>query len=107
MSSELAKKMPELDGFDAYEDGYEGEEQQSHGPIRGLLLRFTNEAEWRVKGEEQLLQPDLELLATDVARIIQKWSKDKLPLETIYLEPHQKFPDIGGMNAKVPKKEWV
>jgi hypothetical protein len=38
--------------------------------------------------------------------VVQKWW-DGQPVETIILQPHQKFPDIKAMNATVPKKEWV
>jgi hypothetical protein len=106
MSKEIAKKPPELDGYDAYEEGVEGEEQQSSGPIRGVLLRFSNEAEWKTR-EDETLPPELELIAVDIARIVQRWTKDKQPLETIYLEQHQKFPNIEEMNAAAPKKEWI
>jgi hypothetical protein len=55
-------------------------------------------------GEELL--PDLELVAVDVARVVQKW-KDQQPVETIVLEPGRKFPDLEELNEKTPRGEWV
>jgi hypothetical protein len=99
-------KPPEVDGFDSFEDGVEGEEQrQSSGPIQGALVKFTNEAEWTTRDGE-VLPADLELAAVDIARIVQKWGDDHQPIETIYLAPGQKFPDLVEMNAKIPE-EWV
>jgi hypothetical protein len=37
--------------------------------------------------------------------VVQKWH-DQQPIETIILEPHQKFPDIKRMNEEAPKEEW-
>jgi hypothetical protein len=52
------------------------------------------------------LPADPELVAVDVGRVVQRW-QDQQPVETIILQPHQKFPDIEEMNEKVPKEEWV
>jgi hypothetical protein len=52
------------------------------------------------------LPADLELVAVDVGRVVQRW-QDQQPVETIVLQPHQKFPDVEEMNEKVPRKEWV
>src|SRR6516225_880338 len=57
-----------------------------------------------VEGEE--LPENLELCPVDVLRVVQKWH-DQQPIETIILEPHQKFPDIKRMNEEAPKEEWV
>jgi hypothetical protein len=103
MSDEVVKKSPQmLDGFDGYEDSVEGAEQQNR-IIQGSLMKFTNEATW-VSGDEEL-PVDLELVAVNVSRIVQKW-KDRLPVETIVLEPGQKFPDLKKLNADVPQDEW-
>jgi hypothetical protein len=37
---------------------------------------------------------------------VQKW-KDQMPIETIVLEPGQKFPDIEALNEKTPRSEWT
>src|SRR3954447_16129347 len=66
MSNELTKPPPrELDGFETYEGGVEGEQERaSGGVIQGPIIAFTNEAEWvRRDGEE--LPADLELVAVD------------------------------------------
>ena len=73
--------------------------------IQGTLVKFTNEATWVTRDGEEL-GPDLELIAVDIARIVQKW-KDKQPIETIILEPGQKYPDIEELNDKTPRDEWT
>jgi hypothetical protein len=99
--------LKHLDGFESYDDAVEGgdAQQTSGGVIKGMLLKFTNEAVW-VTREGQELCPDLELVAVDIARVVQRW-KDQEPVETIILEPGQKFPDIEHLNAGVPQSEWV
>src|SRR5215510_13894879 len=100
-------KSPSIDGFDTYEDGVEGVEQrQSAGPIQGALLKFTNQSEW-VTRDGQVLSANLELIAIDVARILQRWGRDHHPLQTIYLEPGQKFPNLSEWNEGVPQEEWI
>ena len=75
------------------------------GVIRGSLVKFTNEAEWLLRDDEEM-PAGLELVAVDIIRIVQRW-KDQLPAETIILEPGQKFPDVEAMNASVPKADWI
>jgi hypothetical protein len=95
---------PQLDGFQGYEDAVEGGEEQTSGRvIQGMLVKFTNEAKWEGSGEE--LSSDLELIAIDVARVVQKW-KGGQPIETISLASGQKFPDVEKLNAEVPQSEW-
>jgi hypothetical protein len=95
-----------IDNFEGWEDGVEGDDRpQGAGIIQGNLVKFTNEATWVTRDGDEL-SADLELVAVDVARVVQKW-QDQQPVETIILEPHQKFPDIEEMNEKVPREEWV
>jgi hypothetical protein len=103
--SNIVKKDPtSIDNFTGWEDGVEGDDQpQNSGIIQGSLVKFSNEAMWVTRDE---LSADLELVAVDVGRVVQKWQDDR-PVETIVLQPHQKFPDVEEMNEKVPKKEWV
>jgi hypothetical protein len=98
-------ETPRLDGFEGFSDEVEGgDERQTTGRvIQGQLLRFTNEAKWVVADE--VLPPDLELIAIGVGRVVQKW-KDGKPVETIILAPGQKFPDVEKLNAEVPQSEW-
>jgi hypothetical protein len=107
MSNDVVKKDPiSLDNFAGWEDGVEGDDRpEGAGIIQGSLVKFTNEAMWVTRDGDEL-SADLELVAIDVGRVVQKWS-DGQPVETIILEPHQLFPDIEAMNEKVPKKEWV
>ena len=107
MSNDVVKKDPtSIDNFAGWDDGVEGDDRpQGAGIIQGNLIKFTNEAMWVTRDGDEL-SADLELVAVDVGRVVQKWS-DGQPVETIILEPHQKFPDVEEMNEKVPKKEWV
>ena len=94
-----------VDSFEGWEDGVEGNDRpEGTGLIQGPLAKFTNEATWVTRDEEEL--PKLELVAVDVIRVVQKWQDGK-PVETRILEPHQKFPDIEEMNEKIPRKEWI
>jgi hypothetical protein len=105
--SDIVKKDPaSIDNFAGWEDGTEGDNRpEGAGVIQGNLVKFTNEAMWVTRDGDEL-SADLELVAVDVGRVVQKWQDDR-PVETIVLQPHQKFPDIEEMNEKVPKKEWV
>jgi hypothetical protein len=94
-----------IDGFEGFRDDVEGDEREaSPRVIHGKLVKFTNEATW-VTGDSEELPPDLELLAVDIGRVVQRW-KEGVPIETIILAPEQKYPDVKKLNAEVPKKEW-
>jgi hypothetical protein len=95
-----------IDGFEGWEDRFEGDEQQTSGGkvIQGTLTKFTNEAEWLTKDGAEMA-PDRELIVVDIVRVANRW-KDQLPVETIILEPGQKFPDIQKLNEKIPQSEW-
>ena len=67
-------------------------------------MKFTNETAWVARNGEEL-SGTLELVAVNVTRVVQKW-KDEQPIETIILEPGQKFPDLEKLNDAVPKSEW-
>jgi hypothetical protein len=108
MSNDITKKddPTAIDNFAGWTDEVEGHDQpQNAGIIQGNLIKFTNEAQWVLRDGNEL-SANLELIVVDVARIVQKWW-DQQPVETIILEPHQKFPDIEEMNEKVPRKEWI
>lgn len=101
----LKKVEPEeIDGFEGYEDGVEGNDEQRGGVIRGMLLKFTNDFVW-VTGDGEELPPGLELVAVDIARVVQKWA-DKMPVETRVLGPGEKFPDVDKLNDATPRQEW-
>ena len=105
--SDIVKKDPtNIDNFAGWEDGVEGDDRpEGTGVIQGNLVKFSNEATWVTRDGDEL-PTDLELVAVDVGRVVQKW-QDQQPVETIVLQPHQKFPDVEEMNEKVPKKEWI
>jgi hypothetical protein len=104
--NEAAKITNTIDGFTGYEDRIEGDDQQQVGGrvIQGALVKFTNEAKWTIN-DGTVLPPSLELVVVDINRVVQKWI-DHQPVETIELEPRQKFPDIEKLNEKAPKNEW-
>jgi hypothetical protein len=108
MSNELAKKSAvELDGFAGYTDEYEGDEQFSDRIIIGEHVKYTNDSKWVLKSDPN--NTDIigrELVASSVARVVQKWSPENLPLERITLGPGEKFPDVKAMNEKCPQSEW-
>jgi hypothetical protein len=107
MTDELTTKAAarELDGFETFEDGVEGSDQQTTNRrvIQGSLIKFTNETTWVTRDGEELPN-ELELLAVDIGRVVQNWVD---PVKTIVLEPGKKFPDVEKMNAKVPQAEWT
>jgi hypothetical protein len=104
MNTEIANKpTQQIDGFDA--DIVEGKRDDQVRVIQGTLVKFTNEATW-ITPDGKELSEGLELIAVDVARIVQKWA-NQLPVETIVLEPDAKWPDVDDLNAQTPKAEWV
>jgi hypothetical protein len=106
MSNLIKKDYPAVDNFDGWNDDVEGNDRpQGAGIIQGTLVKFTNEATWVTRDDEEITS-DLELVAVDVIRVVQKWCDGK-PVETTILEPGQNFPDLEEMNAKVPQSEWV
>jgi hypothetical protein len=94
------------DGFEGFEDRVEGDDRPAGGSvIQGTVVKFTNEAVWVTRDEEEL-PSNLELIATDIIRVVQKWV-DQLPVETRILEPGEKFPDLEALNETAPKSEWT
>jgi hypothetical protein len=105
--NEITKQSTEtqLDGFTGYDDRVEGDDRPQGGAvIQGVIIKFSNEGEW-ITGDGDELSRELELVAVDIARIVQKWINQK-PEETIFVAPGQKFPDIEEMNEKAPRSEW-
>jgi hypothetical protein len=107
IKNELTKPslQTQLDGFAGYEDRIEGDDRpQGYAVIQGTIIKLNNEGEW-VTNDGDELSSELELVASDVARIVQKWI-DQKPEETIIVAPGQKFPDVEEMNKKAPRSEW-
>jgi hypothetical protein len=107
MTDELMnRENQQLDGFATYDDSVEGESEQSQGRsvIQGAVVKFTNEAMWVTRDGAEL-PTNLELVAVDVGRIVQKWH-DQQPVETIILGPGQKYPDLKKLNEETPRGEW-
>jgi hypothetical protein len=104
MSDQLTKPISTVDGFEGFEERHEGDERPL-GVIQGTVVKFTNEAAWLTRDEEEL-PSDRELIALNIGRVVQKWI-DQLPVETRILEPGEKFPDIEELNEKAPRSEWT
>jgi hypothetical protein len=103
MTNDTKKKA--LDDFESFEDGVEGQEQQGRGVIQGRVLKFTNQATWIFADDEARVPADLELVAIDIGRVVQKWLNNA-PVETIILAPRERFPDVKAKNEAAPKSEW-
>ena len=102
----MADIVKNVDSFEGWEDGVVGNDRpEGAGIIQGDVVKFTNEATW-VTRDGKKLPKDLELVAVNVTRVAQKWW-DGHPVETIILEPHEKFPDVEDKNEKTPREEWV
>ena len=104
--NQLTKPEPEtsIDGFEGFNDRVEGDDgQQGGGVIKGVLVKFTNEGTWATGDGEDM--PDIELVAADIARVVQK-CVDKMPEETRILAPGEAFPDIEQINEETPRSEW-
>src|SRR5262245_53887601 len=50
-------------------------------------------------------QPPPELLVVGTTRALQCWSDGK-PVDTIIERPSEPLPDLDGLNAQIPQKEW-
>jgi hypothetical protein len=92
------------DGITGYADEVAGQETKKSGLFRGTRLKFGQTAEWEVDGE--VIDPETRLILIDIARIVTKWA-DKKPVETVVLEPGEKWPDVELWNDKVPRTEWI
>jgi hypothetical protein len=94
------------DGITGHTDEVAGQETKQSSLFRGTRIKFGKTAEWEIKGGE-VIDSKTRLILIDVARIVTKWGPDKKPVETIVLEPGEKFPDVAAWNDKLPRTEWV
>ena len=94
------------DGIDGHNDEVDGQETKQSSLFRGTRIKFGKTAEWEIKGGE-VIDSKTRLILIDVARIVTKWGPDKKPVETIVLEPGEKFPDVAAWNDKLPHTEWI
>jgi hypothetical protein len=72
--------------------------------IRGVKLKFTNDAEW--EGDDEAIEADREFLVAEILKTVQKWIGGR-PIETRVLAADEKFPDIDALNDEAPDEEWV
>jgi hypothetical protein len=105
-SEDLKKNLPAPDGFDDAEDRTEGEDEQHSRVIQGERLVFTNEAKWLIGGDEEFPK-DRELVVVDTVRVVQKWIDQRPVGEPIFVESHQKWPNVNKLNEACPKSEWT
>jgi hypothetical protein len=94
------------DGITGHTDAVDGQETKQSSLFRGTRIKFGKTAEWEIKGGE-IIDSKTRLIFIDVARIVTKWGADKKPVETIVLEPGEKFPDVAAWNDKLPHTEWI
>jgi hypothetical protein len=93
------------DGIAGHTDEVAGQEIKKSGLFRGTRLKFGKTAEWEIDGEA--IDPETRLILIDVARIVTRWGPDRKPLETVVLEPGEKWPDHEAWNDALPRTEWV
>jgi hypothetical protein len=98
--SDVTKISPG-DGFD---DG--GDEVQQSRVIRGEKWGFSNAGTW-VNAADEVISPELEVVAVQICRVLQKWI-DKMPVAgtTTFLAPHD-HPDVEQLNEECPRVEWA
>jgi hypothetical protein len=98
-----------LDGFSGFTEEVEGDARsQGGGIIQGRILKFTNPGCIWVTADDGLkVAADLELIASNMARVVEKWING-MPVreETIVVPPGQKFPNVKAMNEAAPRSEW-
>jgi hypothetical protein len=106
MSSDVVTKEPRsLDEFEDWTDEVESrDEQVSERAIIGQLVRFTNEGQWMLPEQIQLVKP---LVVVNARRTVTRWGKNKKPAETIFLKPGEKIPDLEARNEETPRSEWI
>jgi len=106
MNTLMKAQTAAVDNFEGWNDGVEGVERpQSAGLIQGTLLKFSNAAKWVTRDDDEIAS-DVELIAVDIQRVVQRW-EDGQPIETRILAPGENFPDLDALNADVPQSEWV
>jgi hypothetical protein len=95
------------DGFAGFEDraeGVDGEVLGGGSLIKGMLIKFSNEAAWiDTNGEE--LPAGLELVVVDIIRAVVKFVDQQL-VDKRVLAPGEFFPDLSALNDTTPKEEW-
>jgi hypothetical protein len=98
----MKKNVPAaVDGFDGFEDS---DQEQFARVIQGLKLQFANDGTWVCDEEE--IPPSREVVVVDVARVVQKWLHER-PVETRFLAPGEKLPDLQQLNEACPRSEWT
>jgi hypothetical protein len=82
---------------DGFQDAGEDIDAPAKRLIQGELVKFTNTATWVTRSGEELSR-NLELVAVDVSRVVQRWEEGR-PVESRVLQPGEKLPDLEELNA--------
>ena len=101
----IVKAKSLLDGFQGFKHAGEGVDSPASRLIQGLLVKFSNEASWVIRGGEELAGA-LELVAVNVTRVVQKWG-DGQPIQTRVLEPGEKFPNLEKQQGTTPTRSPI
>jgi hypothetical protein len=95
--------MSELDTYNNgglnYRDGYDDDSQYESRTIQGQVAKFGADSRWSC---QSLPMPDVDLIAIDCRRIIQRWRDGMIVDE--FLDPP--LPDVSNLNSKIPEAEW-
>ena len=104
MTTATKKTVPELDGFNAFTNEVEGDDNINTGSsiIQGTKLKYLDPCWWI--GEQKVT--GTLLTAVNVLNVVTKWGHDKNPLQTRILAPGERFPDFEKLNADCPQSEW-
>jgi hypothetical protein len=93
------------DGIDGHTDEVTGQETKKGGLFRGTRIKFSKTCQWEI--DDEPIDPAIRLIFIDVTRIVTRWGPDKKPVETIVLEPGEKWPDHEAWNDALPHTEWI
>jgi hypothetical protein len=104
MTTATKKTVLELDGFNAFTNEVEGDDNINTGSsiIQGTKLKYLDPCWWI--GEQNVT--GTLLTAVNVLNVVTKWGHDKKPLETRILAPGERFPDFAKLNTDCPQSEW-
>jgi hypothetical protein len=84
-------------------NGLDGDDDDRVRLIKGIKLRFTNDAEW-IAGDD-VIAADREFLVVEIIKGEQKWIDDR-SVETRILGATEKFSDLEKLNDAAPREEW-
>lgn len=92
-----------LDNFASFSTQTEGDSEHFTSTLRGVRLKFTNEATWKTANGADF--SDRELVVVNSHRTEVKWGDGK-PIEVRELGPGDKYRNLEVLNDSCPKSEW-